>query len=52
MNRELCVYVCVCVYIYISRIRKIVLGNLAIIMAMKIVTVVSLDSVLFFCDLI
>jgi len=51
MNRELCVYVCVCVYIYISRIRKIVLGNLAIIMAMKI-AVVSLDSGLFFYDLI
>jgi hypothetical protein len=40
------------VYIYIYRIRKIVLGNLAIIMAMKIVTIVSLDSGLFFYGLI
>ena len=39
-------------YIYIHRIREVVLGKLAIIVAVKIVTVVSLDSGLFLCDLI
>jgi hypothetical protein len=38
--------------VYIHRIRQIVLGKLAIIVAVKIVTVVSLDSRLVFCDLI
>jgi hypothetical protein len=38
--------------VYIHRIRQVVLGKLAIIVAVKIVTVVSLDSGLVFCDLI
>jgi len=38
--------------VYIHRIRKADLEKLAIIMAVKIVTVVSLDSGLVFYDLI
>jgi hypothetical protein len=36
----------------IHRIREAVLEKLAVIVATKIITVVSLDSGLFFCDLI